>query len=189
MLDKAVEVAKEFAKKHPDTLILVTSDHTHAMGIAGTYDDAKPGSELRDKLGVYADAGFPNYPAPNQEGYPATVDVSRRLAFATTFTPDYYETGHPHAEPFQPSVNCSTDDDKAQKRERWCANDQYKAEPMAELRPGLLPRSSPDGVHSMDSVIVNGQGPGAELLRGHMHNTALFRVMATALGLGSPATH
>jgi alkaline phosphatase len=189
MLDKAVEVAKEFAKKHPDTLILVTSDHTHAMGIAGIYDDAKPGTELRDKLGLYGDAGFPNYPAPNQEGYPATVDVSRRLAFATAFTPDYYETGHPHAEPFQPTVNCTTDEDKAQKRERWCANEQYKNEPLAVLRPGLLPRSAPDGVHSMDSVIVNGQGPGAELLRGHMHNTALFRVMATALGLGNPATH
>ena len=78
MLDKAVEVAKEFAKANPDTLILVTSDHTHAMGIVGTFDDDRPGSELRDKLGVYQDAGFPNYPAPNKDGYPETVDVSRQ---------------------------------------------------------------------------------------------------------------
>ncbi len=98
-------------------------------------------------------------------------------------TPDYYETGHPHLDgPFEPVVNCATDEDKANKRDRWCANEQYKNEPGAVLRTGLLPRRDPQGVHSLESVIVNGQGPGAELLRGHMHNTALFRVMATALG-------
>ncbi|MDB5365272.1 MAG: alkaline phosphatase [Rhodospirillales bacterium] len=190
MLDNAVQVAKDFARNHPDTLILVTSDHTQAVGVVGTFDDAKPGTELRDKLGVYQEAGYPNYPAANEEGYPATLDVSRRLAFLTTVTPDYYETGRPHLDgPFEPVVNCATDEDKANKRDRWCANEQYKNEPGATLRTGLLPRRDPQGVHSMESVIVNGQGPGAELLHGHMHNTALFRVMATALGLGSPATH
>lgn len=189
MLDKAVEVAKEFARKHPDTLILVTSDHTHAMGIVGTFNDAKQG-DLRDRLGVYADAGFPDYPAPDAEGYPGKLDVSRRLAFLTAATPDYYETGRPHLDgPFEPSADCATDEDKAQKRQRFCANQTYKNEPGATLREGLLPRSSSDGVHSMDSVIVNGQGPGAELLRGHMHNTSLFRVMATALGLGKTTAH
>jgi alkaline phosphatase len=190
VLDNAVAVAKEFARTHPDTLILVTSDHTHAVGIVGTFDDEKPGTELRDKLGVYQEAGFPNYPAPNEEGYPATVDVSRRFAFITAATPDYVETGRPHLDdPFEPVVSCATEEDKAKKQDRWCANEQNKDAPGAVLRSGLLPRKFPQGVHSMESVIVNGQGPGSELLRGHMHNTSLFRVMATALGLGNVATH
>jgi alkaline phosphatase len=190
MLDNAVQVAKEFAETHPETLILVTSDHTQALGIVGTFDDTRPGTELRDKLGVYQEAGYPNYPAPDREGYPAAVDVSRRLAFLTTVTPDYYETGHPHLDgPFEPVVSCATEEDRANRRDRWCANEQYRNEPGATLRTGLLPRRDPQGVHSLESVIVNGQGPGSELLRGHMHNTALFRVMATALGLGELATH
>jgi alkaline phosphatase len=50
---------------------------------------------------------------------------------------------------------------------------------------GNLPFSQAQGVHSADDVVLTGMGPGSELLRGHMDNTRVFRVMATALGLGA----
>jgi len=79
MLANAVQVAKDWAAGRDDTLIIVTPDHTHGVSIVGTIDGAKPGPEMREKVGVYQDAGFPNYPPVDSNGYPGAVDVSRRL--------------------------------------------------------------------------------------------------------------
>ena len=65
-------MAKRFAAQRDDTLIVVVGDHTHPVSIIGTYDDTRPGERLRDKLGVYNNAGFPNYPAAGPDGYPAS---------------------------------------------------------------------------------------------------------------------
>lgn len=98
MLDNAVKIAKDFAAERNDTLILVVADHAHGTAIVGTYDDERPGSELRDKLGVYSASKFPNYGPANADGYPARIDVSRRLAFVFSAYPDYCETGRPYLE-------------------------------------------------------------------------------------------
>src|SRR5207237_22640 len=50
------------------------------------------GQQLRDKL----TGGMTNYPAPNAEGYPPNVDVSRRLAFVFGAFPDYCDLGRPY---------------------------------------------------------------------------------------------
>ena len=65
MFDKSIEIAKKFAEKHPDTLIIVTGDHTHGLSLIGTVDDNKPGDDMREKVGVYAAAGYPNYEDKN----------------------------------------------------------------------------------------------------------------------------
>ncbi|MEZ5853519.1 MAG: hypothetical protein R3D67_01770 [Hyphomicrobiaceae bacterium] len=44
---------------------------------------------MRDKLGVYAQAGFPDYPAADKDGYPPRVDVARRLALAFAASPGF----------------------------------------------------------------------------------------------------
>ena len=95
MLDNAVKVAKEFAAARNDTMIVVVADHAHPTAIIGTYDDSRPGQQLRDKLGIYQLSVPPNYPAPNAAGYPDNVDVSRRLAFVFGAFPDYCDTGRP----------------------------------------------------------------------------------------------
>ena len=167
MLDNAVKAAKDWAERRADTLIVVVADHAHPVAIIGTYDDARAGTTLRDKLGVYNSAGFPNYPAPGEGGYPATVDVSRRLAFVFSAYPDHCDAGRPFlANPNKPGD------------EAVCGL------PGAAKRTGNLPLRATSGVHSAEDVVLTATGPGAELFRGRIDNTRVFRVIATALGLG-----
>lgn len=177
MLSNAVQIAKDFAKTHPDTLIIVTPDHTHSGSISGVVHDAKPGP-LREKVGVYAEAGYPNYPKANVEGYPNQIDVSKRLAFFYGNYPDHYETLHPKLDAtFKPAVK-----DEAGK---YVANPKYiQMQEDAIHMPGNLPSNQAVGVHTADDAVLNAMGPGSEKFRGFMDNTEVFRVMVDALGLG-----
>ena len=178
MLDDAVKVAKDFAADRNDTLIIVVGDHAHPVSIIGSYDDELPGNSLREKLGTYAESKFPNYPAPDAEGYPAKVDVSRRIAFAFGAFPDYCDTGRPYLNGENvPAV-------KAADGKTYVANEEYCKEPYAARRAGNLPPEANSGVHSADDVVLTATGPGSELFKARMDNTRVFRVMATALGLG-----
>ena len=176
MLANAVQAAKDWAAGRDDTLIIVTPDHTHGVSIVGTIDDAKPGPDMRDKVGVYSEAGFPNYPAPDKDGYPPSVDVTRRLAMFYGNFPDYYETFRPKLDgPFVPSVQ----NDKKQ----YVASQKYKDAPGAMLRIGNLPRSADTGTHTVDDALLTAMGPGAEQFHGFIENVEVFRVMVDALGL------
>ena len=179
MLDNAVAAAKAFAAGRDDTLIIVVADHAHPVSIIGTYDDARPGERLRDKLGVYAEAKFPNYPKAGDDGYPGSIDVSRRLAFVFAGFPDHCASGKPYlAGPFKPT---EVKDKQAIANEAFCT-------PQATRMQGNLPFTQPQGVHSADDVVLTAMGPGSELFRGRIDNTRVFRVMATALGLGPRAS-
>lgn len=182
MLSNAVQVAKDFAAKHHDTLILVTPDHTHGASIVGTIDDSKPGPDMRNKVGVYEDAGYPNYPAANKDGYPESVDVSKRLAFFYGNTPDYYETYQPKLDgTFVPAIKLSKDGP-------YVANPAYKDLPGAVLRVGNLPQSADTGTHTADDGLLTAMGPGSERIHGFIDNTEVFRTMVDALGLAPVST-
>lgn len=185
MLDNAVRQTRDWARaRGDDTLILVVADHNHPNALVGTVrDDLAEGDDvpLRERIGVYDRAGFPNYPAPDQDGYPDRVDVSRRLAIFSASLPDHYETLRPKLDgPNQPT-------EAGDKPGTFKANDKYKGVPGAVLRIGNLPAMMNASVHSGEDVILTAAGPGSDRVHGSMENTDVFRVMAEALGLGAEA--
>ena len=188
MLDNAVRLARDWARaRGDDTLILVVADHNHPNSLVGTISDdmsATPNVPLRERVGVYEKAGFPNYPAPDAEGYPSRVDVSRRLAIFSAALPDHYETFRPKLDnPNEPTV-------KGEAPGTVKANEKYKDVPGVALRFGNLPAMIGASVHSGEDVILTATqlAPGSERVRGSMDNTEIFRVIADALGLGPAAT-
>ena len=183
MLDNVVRQTKEWAKaRGDDTLILVVADHNHPNSLIGTINDdmkTTPNVPMRERVGTYEKAGFPNYPAPDAEGYPNRVDVSRRIAIFSAAAPDYYETFRPKLDnPNLPAV-------EGKEKGTYVANEQYKDVPGAMLRFGNLPAMMNASVHSGEDVILTATGPGAERVHGSMDNTEVFRVMVEALGLGA----
>jgi len=178
MLSNAVQIAKNFAKTHPDTLIIVTPDHTHSGSISGVVHDDKPGP-LREKVGIYAEAGYPNYPKADIQGYPNKIDVSKRLAFFYGNYPDHYETLHPKLDgTFIPAVKDNSG--------KYVANPKYiQLQEDAIHMNGNLPSHQDVGVHTADDAVLNAMGPGSEKFKGFMDNTEVFKVMVETLGLGS----
>ncbi len=183
MLDNAVRQTREWARaRGEDTLILVLADHNHPNSLVGTVNDdmgTTPNVPLRERVGAYDQAGFPNYPPPDADGYPSRVDVSRRLAIFSASLPDHYETFRPKLDnPNEPTVKAGDDG-------TFKANDKYKDVPGAVLRPGNLSAMIGASVHSGEDVILTATGPGSDGVRGSMDNTEVFRVMADALGLAA----
>jgi alkaline phosphatase len=182
MLDNAVRLAREWAHaRGDDTLILVLADHNHPVGLIGTIEDdmTKDPAPMRERVRVYEQAGFPNYPPADAEGYPARIDVGRRLALFSASLPDHYETGRPKLDgPNDPTA-------PGQRPDTYVANEKYKGVPGAVLRFGNLPALINADVHSGEDVILTATGPGSELVAGQIDNTGVFRIMAEALGLGS----
>ena len=178
MFDKVVAIAQDFCDKNPDTLLIVTGDHTHSISVIGTVDDNAPGELMRDKVGIYAKAGYPDYKDEDGDGYPDNVNVAKRLAVFIGNYPDYYETYRPKMDgPFVPAVK--------DENGRYIANAAYKDVPGAQLRIGNLPRTESTGVHSIDDLVVGARGPHADAFRGFMNSTELFRIMSEALALGN----
>jgi alkaline phosphatase len=181
MLDNAVKVARDWAAaRGDDTLILVVADHTHPISLIGTISDDMTKTSvvpLRERIGTYDKAGFPNYPAADQDGYPPRVDVSRRLAIFSAAAPDYCETFRPKLDdPNAPTV-------EGQDKGTYDANERYCDMPGAMRRLGNLPKYLNQGVHSGEDVVLTAMGPGSERVRGYMENTEVFRVIVDALGL------
>ena len=175
--DKVVEAAQKYCDQHPDTLLIVTGDHTHSISVAGTVDDNKPGIDMREKVGVYANAGYPHYADKDQDGFPDDFYPDKRLAVFFGAHPDYIETYRPVKEnTFTPAVK----NEKGQ----YVANAQYKDIPGSHFVPGNLPRNEPQGVHTVDDLVVTARGPNADEIKGFMNSTEIFRVMAEALALG-----
>ncbi|WP_176082446.1 alkaline phosphatase [Martelella sp. HB161492] len=176
--DKAIGTAMEFARSHPDTMIVVTGDHTHGVSLIGTIDDSVPGDDMREKVMTYDSAGFPNYVDADKDGYPDSVDVSRRLAIFAADFPDYYETWGPKMDgPFEPTVK--------DENGNYVANDAYKDVPGATLRIGNIPKNASDAVHAVDDVVLQSTGPGSEGFKGYMEESDVYGVMADAFALGT----
>lgn len=177
-LDQAVAVARDFAAQNPGTLIVVTGDHAHGVSLIGTIDTEKPGDEMREKVGIYDAAGFPDYVDADGDGFPDSVNVKRPLAIFASNFPDYYETwGFKPDGSFVPAVK---DGDG-----KYVANTAYKDVPGAVLRVGNLPRMYKNAVHAVDDIVLQAAGPGAEAFKGYMEQSDVYKVLADVFALGT----
>lgn len=177
-MDHAVALARDFAARNPDTLIVLAGDHTHGISLLGTIDTEKPGDDMREKVAVYDDAGFPDYVDADGDGYPDSLDVKRPLAIFSSNFPDYYETwGAKLDGPFVPAIQDGEG--------RYVANEAYKDVPGAVLRIGNLPRDNDTAVHTVDDVVLQASGPGAEAFKGYMEQSDVYKVLADAFALGT----
>ena len=178
-LDHAVALARDFAAKNPDTLVVVTGDHTHGVSLIGTFDrSTAPDADMRERVRVYDDAGFPDYADADRDGYPDSVDVQHPLAIFASNYPDYYETFGPKLDnPFTPAIQAQDG--------VYVANEAYKDVPGAVLRQGNLPRENDTAVHAVDDIVLQATGPGAEAFKGYMEQSDVYKVLADAFALGT----
>ncbi len=156
-------------------LIIVVPDHAHAVSVVGTYDESRSGSQ-RERLGVYAQSLFPNYPPANADGYPDKIDVSRRLAVVFGTYPDYCDPGRPYLDGENvPAV-------EGDKKGVYVPNEKYCGGG-ALRRVGNLPFGVSQGVHAADDVVLTAMGPGAEMFHGRLDNTRVVGAYAAIKAL------
>jgi alkaline phosphatase len=168
-LDKSVALAKDFAKKHNDTLIIVVADHSHGASITGTYHE-KDGKTGREAVRTYANAGWPTFEDADQDGFPDNPDPDVTLAIQYANHPDYNADYHFKEVPTVPAIMA---DGKA----------IVNPKTTGEFYPGNIPADDPSEVHSADDVVLTAMGPGAEYFNGVMDNTEVFFGIVRALGL------
>ena len=91
--------------------------------------------------------------------------------------PDHYETFNPKLDgPFEPAV-------KNEKGE-YVANEKYKDVPGAIFVEGNLPKDESTGTHTVDDVVLQAAGPGAEEFKGYMEESDVYKVLADTFALG-----
>ena len=187
--DKAVARAHDYAKKHKDTLVIVTADHECAgaalIGGSMVSDNqlielgkAGGASNLRDKVvGIYAEARFPKYTmAP--DGYPQATNIDRRLLVGYGANPDRMEDWRTNEQPIQDSqqpfvkqapLNAYPSD--ATKRD---VEGKY-------MVTGQVPGA--DAVHTATDIPLSAFGAGALSFTGLMDNTdVFFKIAQSAIG-------
>lgn len=176
-LDKAVAYAKDYAKKNPDTLVLVTADHAHSMTVYGGYDATK-GPGQRSAVGVYDAAGFPTYGDKRDINGLPVPETARTYAVGFGATPDYCETYLGRPEFLDPTVS----NGKTGAEAGFVPNPKVCAEGAVQ-RTGNLPPNTNQGVHTADPLPLFVFGAGAENFTGMMDQTDLFFSIAKAMGL------
>jgi alkaline phosphatase len=186
--DRTVQVAKDFADRHPDTIVIVTADHECAGAaiigastkpVSTLWDaTAKPGVESqRDKIvGTYQAAKFPKYKIL-EDGYPATTDVDYKMLVGYGANADRYETWLSNVTPTR---------DVQQPFAGVAPQNTYPADPGVRNKDtgfqitGQVPGDQ--AVHTATDVPLSAYGRGAAAFTGVMDNTDVFFKLARIAG-------
>jgi alkaline phosphatase len=185
--DRAIKVAQEFARKHGDTLVIVTADHecSGAALIGGSQvTDARLQelvrergvANIRDKVvGVYEKAGFPKYKL-GTDGYPETTDIDYRLLVGYGANADRFEDWRTNLTPQQDSQQPLVKKDPLK---FYPANPSERDSALgAYLVTGQVPGES--AVHTATDIPLSAYGPGAWSFTGVLDNTDVFFKLAQA---------
>ncbi len=179
--DQAVEAAIAWAAENaPDTLIVVTSDHGHGYEVYGTVDveefnAATDNAGRIDAIGLYAAAGYPDYPDADGNGFPEWGDASVVFAGVVNNHGEYTEDFQVSTTPRVPSIS----DDAGN------IVDNPDDDPNGILMSGNSPSNT--GVHTLMDNPVFASGPGAEFFNVSAHQSEVFFGMAAAIGLDPSA--
>jgi alkaline phosphatase len=192
--DKAIGVAKQFAKNNPDTLVIVTADHecagvniigastvTNASLVAraaGNASQATATTKLRNEVvGIYEAAGFPMYSIA-ADGYPVSTDVDYKMLIGYAGNADRYEDWLTNPRPLR---------DSQQPFNGSAPLNTYPNGPLNRdtggnfLITGQVPGSS--AVHTGSDIPLTASGRGASLFKGVLDNTdVFFLAMQATLG-------
>jgi len=189
-LDHAIQKGLDFARRNPDTLLVVTADHECA-GVNIIGGSMVPHGELQSRssanggaqqlrsgvVGTYEAAGFPVYPIAG-DGYPATTNVDRRMLIGYAGNADRNEDWMTNPQPLR---------DSQQPFNGQAPLSNYPGGPTNRdtaggfLVTGQVPDSS--AVHTASDIPVSAYGRGASLFTGVMDNTdVFFKIMQAVLG-------
>lgn len=182
--DRAIQVAKDFALKHPDTIVIVTADH-ECSGASIIGASTKPISTLRDAtqnpgvttqrdpvVGTYQAAKFPKY-SIGADGYPTSTDVDYKMLIGYGANADRYETWLANTTPTQDSQQPFVGKEPL---------DAYPADPsVRNSKTGFLITGQVPGdqaVHTATDVPLSAMGRGSMAFTGMMDNTDVFFKLA-----------
>lgn len=192
--DRAVAVARAYAAKHPDTLVVVTADHETA-GVSLIGGSRVTAAELAQRaakgggaatlrngvVGTYEDARFPKYRiAP--DGFPESTEIDGKLLVGYGANADRYEDWVTNARPLpggEPlSPGAAPNFGLAPGQDRPAGRD---------AQGGLFFLGQvPDSVatHTAADVPLTADGLGGPLFHGLLDNTDVFFKLAAATLLG-----
>jgi alkaline phosphatase len=186
--DRAIQVAKDFAAKHPDTIVIVTADH-ECSGASIIGASTKPIAALRDAtnspgvaaqrdavVGTYQAAKFPKY-TTSADGYPTSTDVDYKMLIGYGANADRYETWLANATPTQDSQQPFVGQAP---QSGYPENPNVRNQKTGFLVTGQVPGDQ--AVHTATDVPLSAYGRGASAFTGVMDNTDVFFKLAKAAG-------
>lgn len=177
--DRAIAVAKAFAQKNPDTLVIVTADH-ECSGAAIIGASTATAAALQAQpdsgqafVGTYEAAKFPKYTIAD-DGYPVTTNVDHKMLIGYGANADRYETWLPSRfptkdtqQPFPPAQSP--------------ADPNVRNENVGFFVTGQV--GGDQAVHTGTDIPLSAFGRGASLFHGVFDNTeVMFKLGQAAVG-------